>query len=175
MLESWNDPATRHAMLVHWPIVLAFVGLALAVAAAIVRSSAALRWATLACFAGASIGSAMASNAGEAAEHRVKGSSPALTAVEAKALHEHEELGENGWIWALIPAALAAGAFVGRPKIGRTSAWLAAGAGAGVVVWAALTAQAGGELVYKHGLGTPKRVGPYMNEPVVPEDKEVNH
>ncbi|HRQ73012.1 MAG TPA: hypothetical protein PLU35_08300 [Phycisphaerales bacterium] len=156
ILETLQDPHARHAMLVHFPIVLALVGIVpLIIHLAMKARSRGLGLALVAWYAAASIGAALAANSGEAAEEGVEALS--LTPAEQAALERHEELGENGWIWPLIPAAFAAATLVPRPRLRIAAGGLAIAAGAGVAVWVGATAHAGGELVYKHGLGVPAR------------------
>jgi len=77
--------------------------------------------------------------------------------AEEEAVEHHEKLGHNGWMWMLIPAGLMGLTFVPgkRVRIAAASGGLAASLG--VAGWVALTAHAGGELVYVQGLGVPDR------------------
>mgnify|MGYP001226824110 CR=1 FL=1 len=171
MLDTLQDPHARHAMLVHFPIVLALIGVVpLVIHLAMKARSRGLGLALLAWYAAASIGAALAANSGEAAEEGVEALS--LTTAEQAALERHEELGENGWIWPLIPAALAAVTLVPRPRLRIAAAGLALAAGAGVAVWVGATAHAGGELVYKHGLGVPARGAGPLSMPQPRDDHE---
>ncbi len=156
ILDTLQDPHARHAMLVHFPIVLALIGVVpLIIHLAMKGRSRGLGVALVAWYAAASIGAGLAANAGEAAEEGVE--ALVLTPAEQAALERHEELGENGWVWPLIPAALAAVTLVPRPRLRLAAGGLALAAGAGVAVWVGATAHAGGELVYRHGLGVPAR------------------
>lgn len=161
LAASFNDPHSRHAMLVHLPIVMGVLGfLPLAAWLILGRRGRTLPAVALCAYLLASGGAALAARAGEAAEERVEATlSPAAKGV----LHDHEELGENGWVWPLIPAGLCAVAmFMTKPGV-RTGAGLAGlAAGLGVGVWVGLTAHAGGKLVYVHGVGVgvPSATGP---------------
>ncbi len=155
--DAFNDPHARHALLVHIPIALALLGILPALAWLVTGA----RQRTLAlvascCFAIASAGAALAAEAGEDAAESVE--KAGLTTVEKQALEKHEELGENGWVWPLIPCVVLL--LAGFPQKGGLRLGLGALgvlAGAGVGVWVALTGHAGGQLVYTHGLGVPAR------------------
>lgn len=157
MLDALSDPHMRHAALVHLPIVMAAVSPLLILVLALKKfRNNTLLGVSLAALLLGSAGGALASNAGEAAEdslheHRVSWPAGANDAAE-----KHEELGENGWIWPLIPAALLAASAMMKHRAWRVGFGVAALAGSvGVTVWAALTAHAGGELVYRYGMGAP--------------------
>lgn len=156
------DPHARHAMMVHWPIVLMPVALALLVwFAATRRKMKTVGIAAVVAFLGAMAGAGLAAGAGEEAYERVEDASPPLTAAEHDALERHEELGEGAWLWPLGCAALAAGALLPRPKkAGALFLALAVIASLGVTARFAWTAHTGGELVYTHGLGVPSRAAP---------------
>lgn len=154
-LEMLQDPHARHAMLVHFPIVLAFVGVVLLIVLGGLKFRAkGLKAGAIACFLAASIGAAAAASAGEDAEERVE-KSAAMTPAAKAVLAEHEELGENGWIWPLIPAGLVLLSMVPRRGLEIGAGALALAAALGVGVWVAKTAHAGGALVYVHGVGVP--------------------
>lgn len=158
ILESFNDPHARHAMIVHLPIAGSLLGLALlALLAAFRFKPVGLRVAVTAVYAAITVGAVLAADAGEAAEENVEHSVPALTSVEESALEAHEEAGEGAWVWLLAPAALSLGMFVPKKKlrvIAGGATLLAAAASAGWISW---TGHLGGELVYTHGLGVPAR------------------
>ncbi len=158
-MESWNDPHARHAVLVHLPVVFGALGLLPLIALACTGfRSRTLKLVAVVWFLIASGGAALAANSGEDAEKSLKSRLPALTEVEDKAIHEHEELAENGWIWPLIPAALVAITLLPPRGLRIGAGVLAIVAGGGVTGWIALTANAGGKLVYVHGIGVPARV-----------------
>ena len=99
----------------------------------------------------------MAAEAGETASGNLLNLDPPMTGVEARAIERHEELGENGWIWPLIPAVLTMLTFVSKKPIRVGAGVLAVLAAIGVSIWIAATGHAGGRLVYVHGLGVPER------------------
>jgi len=158
MLELMQDPHARHAMLVHWPIVLGLLGVVpAAVLLATLGKSKSARIVGILWFLLASGASGLAANSGEEAEEGVEHGAIALTEAEEEAVEHHEKLGHNGWMWMLIPAGLMGLTFVPgkRVRIAAASGGLAASLG--VAGWVALTAHAGGELVYVQGLGVPDR------------------
>lgn len=163
LLQSLNDPHARHAMMVHLPIAGSLLGLLLTFIWALTRfRSTGLGSAAAVLFLCGSLGAALAARAGEAAADGVEGT--ALSAAEKQALESHEELGENGWIWPLIPAALIGLGLIARtpePKqvnrIRVAMGVLGLVGGVGVAGWVATTAHEGGKLVYTHGLGVPAR------------------
>jgi len=171
-LDMFNDPHARHAMVVHLPIAGSMLAILLTLAWAVTRFRATgLAVAAAILFVCASIGAAMAANAGEAAADRLEGAG--LSTAEHAALEKHEELGERGWIWPLIPAALIGLGLTARapvPKqVNRIRVALGAIgiiAGLGVGAWVASAAHEGGQLVYRHGLGVPARgAGPVAAAP----------
>ena len=162
LAETWNDPHARHAMLVHMPIVLGTLSILPIAGYAISKlKNTTLAITAIVMLVMASIGAGLAAGAGEEAEEKLE-EAVALTALEKAVIHEHEEMGEGGWMWPLIPAVLLAGAvFIPKTPVRWGAVGLALVASAGVGVWVARTAHAGGQLVYVYGLGVPGRsVGP---------------
>ncbi len=156
MLSSFADPHARHALLVHLPIVFGVLGIVPCLVFAVSGfKSKIARVVCIAWFAAASAGAGLAAGAGEEAAEGVE--SAALTPVEKAAIHEHEELGEGGWMWPLIPAVLVAVTLVPKKQVRVGAGVLAAAASVGVAVWIAQAAHLGGRLVYVHGLGVPER------------------
>lgn len=160
LFSLFNDANARHAMIVHWPIVLCGVLPVMALLVlALGHKSRALAALTLACCVGASAGAFAAERSGEDAEHALPMKSGALSVAENRAVQAHEELAENGWVWPLIPGVLAGVALV---RFKSAAPRLAVGGllvltSLGVVWWVATTAHAGGRLVYEFGLGVPER------------------
>ncbi len=151
--DAWNDPSMRHAMLVHFPIVLSLVGLIFTFIAAITWSKCKMfRCAALAIFIIMLGCGYIAEESGENAHDAVEGS---LSEEGEALLHEHEELGEKVWIFSGISLLLVVGSFVPKAKIGRSSAWLAVLGSMWATGWVANTADHGGRLVYEFGAGTP--------------------
>ncbi|MBM4108878.1 MAG: hypothetical protein FJ255_08745 [Phycisphaerae bacterium] len=161
ILDSLKDPHARHAMMVHVPIALGVLGVPLGLALLLTGArSTVLKLVVVACLLMTSAGAALAAQAGEDAEHKLE--ERGLTKIEHDAVHEHEELGEGGWVWPLIPAGLAALTLIPskRRAIPLAAAGLATLASLGVAGWISATAHAGGRLVYEMGIGVPARAAP---------------
>jgi uncharacterized membrane protein len=158
MLESFQDPHSRHAILVHFPIVLGALGIIPAIALAArkfrspITSAICIVW-----FAAAMIALGLASGAGEEAYERVELSQPPLSQIEHDALEAHESLGEGAWLWALPPLALAIATIVPKKKVQIPAGVLLIIAAATLAGFVAVTGHTGGKLVYRHGLGVPQR------------------
>ncbi len=152
-LQTWQDPHARHAMIVHIPIALGALGVLPLLALAATRfTSRPLKLLCIGWFLVASAGAFMAANAGEEAKERVEKTTPAAAKA---ALHDHEELGENGWAWPLIPAGLLVVSLVPRKKLAAAAGVLAIAGALAVTGWVAYTGHTGGKLVYTYGVGVP--------------------
>ena len=161
MLQSFEDPHSRHAVLVHFPIVLGALGLVPAIALACRKfASIPISIVCIAWFATAMAGLGLASNAGEAAYERVEDSRPPLTTAEHDALEEHESLGEGAWLWAIPAVALSAATLVPRKPVRIVSGVLLIGAAGTLAGFVTVAGHTGGTLVYTHGLGVPQRASP---------------
>lgn len=158
-LEALNDEHARHALLVHLPITLSIVGALPLIALAIGGfKNKTLKWVCIGCFTIASAGGYFAMEAGEdATKHIYQEHNPRPTQAEREAIHEHDELGEKVWIWAILPAVLIGVSLVPKRKIAVTAGALGLAAGLWSGVWVVRTGDAGGRLVYAWGLGTPDR------------------
>ncbi len=156
--EAWNDPHARHAFLVHTPLVLGALGVfpLLGLAWRGFKSRP-MRIVCITWFILMSGLAFMAEEAGEAAAGNLLSLDPPMTGAEARAIEHHEELGEDGWIWPLIPGVLTALTFIPKRPIRLGAGILGVIAAIGVSAWVAVTGHAGGRLVYVHGLGVPER------------------
>ncbi len=157
LIRSLSDAPTRHAILVHVPIALGALGVLPLLACAIGRfRSRVLAMVCVGVFVLASGGAALAEGAGEdAAEHAGPLGAPAKQALE-----RHEDLGEGGWVWPLIPASLSALTLVRRRSIAVPAGAVALVAAVGVGAWVSLAGHTGGVLVYTHGINAGPRSTP---------------
>lgn len=156
--ETWNDPHARHAFLVHAPLILGALGVFPLLGLGMRGfKSRPMRIVCVVWFLAMSGVAFMAAEAGESAGFNLNNMDPPMTGAEARAIDRHEELGENGWIWPLFPAALTLVTFVPKRPVRIGAGVLAVIAAIGVSVWVAMTGHAGGRLVYVHGLGVPQR------------------
>lgn len=149
-LEAWGEPAVRHAMIVHFPIVLSVIGLPLAVLAALVsRHRPPVLWTALGVYGLLVVTALMGRWSGEHAEEAIS------LGEEAEAVLElHESLGDRVWILALAACALLAASLLEHRVVRPVTAWLAVAAGLVAAGWIANTAHHGGRLVYAYGAGT---------------------
>jgi uncharacterized membrane protein len=169
--QTWADPQTRHAMIVHWPIVLSVLSLVFVLALAVTMGkNRALRVIALLMCLAAMISGYMGLNSGEHAESSVQvAAGPARDTLE-----EHEELAEKVPLLGTICAGLVAVSFLPKPPIVRkVSVWLALIACVITAGWVANTAHYGGQLVYAHGVGMPE-ANVTSNPPAVPNDSSSN-
>jgi uncharacterized membrane protein len=170
MIQSFQDPHSRHALLVHFPIVLGALGLIPVLVLAVKKfHSPICSVVCVAWFAGAMIGLGLATGAGEEAYERVEVSQPALTKAEHDALEEHESLGEGAWLWAIPALAFSAVTLVPRKSVRVGGGVLLIVAATTLAGFVAITGHTGGLLVYQHGLGVPQRaMFPGAAVPAVP-------
>ena len=160
ILDAWNDPSMRHAMVIHFPVVLSLIGVPFAVAAALVKpKSKALRWAVLALYLVFAATAWVARNSGHDAEEVVEGS---LDDEGHEELEEHEHHGHNLWMWPAGISILIGVSFVSHRWVRLPSAWLAVGVGLIAAERVAHTADHGGRLVYEHGAGAPDRLAEWF-------------
>lgn len=151
--QTWANPQMRHALIVHWPVVLSVLSVFFALALALTMGkNRTLRIVTLLICIGVMVSGYMGLNSGSNAEHAAV--IPAGAAHDT--LEEHEELGEKVPLLGAICAALVLITFLPKPPIvRRVSGWLAFMACLVTAGWVANTAHYGGQLVYKHGIGMP--------------------
>jgi mono/diheme cytochrome c family protein len=149
-LDAWSDPQMRHAMVVHFPVVLSVVTLPLAVLAALWLGKdrgRVFQWITLCAYLVLTVSLYVAGESGEDAEHAA---GPMAEAGELE-LEEHEHHGHNLWQWPLVICVVAGLGFVRVKPVRIAAAWLVVGGGLLVAERVAHTADHGGRLVYVHG------------------------
>ncbi len=182
--EAFADPHARHAITIHLPIV--FIPAAAAVLLAHLGTLVAtkhrnpvLPLVALAMLLIAAAGAGLAAGSGEEAIDLVERDAAPLTQAELDALEHHESLGEGAWMWPTGVALLTALTLIpaGKRKWLPPAATALALAGAlAATTWAALTAHAGGAIVYQHGLGVPDRTqGPAATSFEQSGDHEQDH
>ncbi len=160
IMQMWNDPHARHAMVLHWPIVLAMlapIGV-LAVAMTKGKNRAVTLLALLVCLGGAA-GAFAAARSGHDAAESVEMRYQDITKAEADAVEEHEHMGKRAWLGAL-PGTLCVGlCLIGTRTFKPKAALLvvAFGASAWFAYRIAETADAGGRIVYQYGIGVGER------------------
>ncbi|MGI9014486.1 MAG: c-type cytochrome domain-containing protein [Phycisphaerales bacterium] len=152
MQADWQDPVTRHAIVVHLPVALATLGVGFVIASAVAARSTMLRVIAIVLYALAAGMAWFAAWTGEGAEAAISG---VLPAAASEALDSHEDMAD--WVWiiaASVTGLLLISAF--RSKAVRTIASVAAVVGSLFLAgWVGVTAHYGGTLVYQHGVNVP--------------------
>ena len=152
IFEAMQDPASRHAAFVHLPVALALLApLPLLVSMIVGPKNRMPRYTAIAAYVLLAASAWAAVLSGESAYDHI-GDAPA---VVGSAAHEHEEMAEKVWIFALGAATLAAGGLLRKKAAAETCSWLALGAGVFIAGWVGITAHKGGTMVYRYGTGTP--------------------
>ncbi len=153
IVETFGNPAMRHAMLIHFPVVLSVAGIVLAVlAAALGGRTRALRWTALGVYLALLCSALVARYSGEAADEAMEGS---LTEEGDQELEAHEGHGHNLWIWPAAVTALLGASLLPHKAVRLGAAWLAVGVSVRAADRVAHTAYHGGRLVYLHGAAAP--------------------
>lgn len=150
---SFNDPQTRHAMVVHLPIALSMLGV-LAVLACLLSAgrNATLRWVAVAVYALMVVGLFAALNSGEAAENNLQRQ---MLPAAQQHLEEHEKMADKTW-WiagSVLVLLLVSNLKHKTARIG--SLCLALLVSLFGSLWVGRTAHHGGAMVYQFGVGTP--------------------
>lgn len=151
MIDALQNPAMKHAALVHLPIALATLGVPFALATAIFSKSKAMRWTAVILFAVFAMSAFVAAQSGEDAEHNI---SVQLPAAAEKMIHEHEELAEKVWMFAAGTCVLVVLSAFPAPLLRRGGAWLAVLAAVFTACWVTVAAHHGGSAVYQYAAGT---------------------
>ena len=147
------NPAQRHAMLVHFPIMLAILAMAALIMLAVSRGKSS-RWrtASLVLLGLGIVFTSLASNAGEAAVEQLN---MPLTSQAGQLLETHEEAAESLWIFFTITAILVVPTYFKMMVIRYPAVALSVIAGLVLLLRISMVAHAGGSLVYDHGVGVP--------------------
>lgn len=153
--QTWADPQMRHALIVHWPVVLSVLSAVFTLTLALTMGkNQTLRIIALLICIGVMFFGYMGLNSGENAEHAVQ----IPQGPPHDTLEQHEELAEKVPLLGAICAGLVLITFIPKPPIVRKiSVWLAFIACAVTAAWVGNTAHYGGQLVYEHGIGMPER------------------
>ena len=158
--QSFADPVTRHAMLVHFPIAISVLAVPFVLALCIVpgRRAIAYRLVLGVVLFGTAIVAWQAGEAGEAAETIVE--ARLRTDAAREVLSDHASRGE------IIPILLAANAgLVGLTLVPKRGYRLGLGIAATLLVFMnagiiGVTAHEGGLLVHRHGGSAPAMMMP---------------
>ncbi len=155
-LDTFRSPAMVHALVVHAPISLAFLGLPLVLlAAALKERGAGIRWLAVAAYLGLVIAAVLTLQTGEEARSALPNAPGVIDEAVWNLVHNHEGMAGKVWIFALVTALLTACTAAQSPRMRVTAGTLAVLAALATAGWIGLTGHYGGTLVYVHGLGTP--------------------
>ncbi|MCI0364964.1 MAG: DUF2231 domain-containing protein, partial [Phycisphaerales bacterium] len=167
IFDALKHPAHRHAMLVHWPIALAILGLVLAVLAVLLPKNNLAKIVALGAYGLLLVMSWVTVQSGDAAHD-------AITMPLSNEVHElierHEDMANKLWWFVAGALVLLIVGFFGpqRPSAVRIGAsWIAVVINVIAVGWVSLTAHLGGTLVYEHGVGI-RPPGETMGNQVTP-------
>jgi uncharacterized membrane protein len=152
--ESWQDPAMRHAILVHFPIVIAVLLIPLSFAAMVWRGSGRTALTVLSLIGCLLlIGSAFfAKQAGGEAYDAL---GPAVAPQISEAIGEHATAAVRVWWLGCISGGLLILSCIGKPGWKHTFRLAFFLASVALTVYVAFVADLGGRLVYKDGVGIP--------------------
>ncbi len=142
-----------HAILVHFPIALAIIGVPLVLAVALTASDRlALRWASVATYLVVAASAYAAFWSGDRARELIPNTYPGAIWT---LLETHEAMAATVWIGALITAALLLIGGVRFTWVRIPATTIAFVTSLITAVLVGITAHFGGQLVYKHSIGTP--------------------
>lgn len=159
MLDTFRQPQTLHAALVHLPIAVSIVGLLLVLMLMLGGGkSHGMRWAVFVLYLVGATTAFFAHTSGEAAEHALTlqmADGVVMTPTAKTTLETHEFMGEFVWmplavvsLASLLSVFKSSGVRVTMLVIAVIGSLFSAG-------WVAATAHYGGQLVYVHGVGVP--------------------
>jgi len=152
ILDAFNDPASRHAMLVHMPIALAMLGVPVVIAAALLRGQRPLRIVAILLYVLLAGACMLAVDSGEAAQDDLPGG---ITATLSDVVDAHARVARTTYFAAGgVAILLLLGAFL-PTTIAVGANWLAVIVAVAAGVLVGLTGHRGGIAVYEHGAGTP--------------------
>ena len=172
MLNSFRDPPRLHAMMVHFPIVLAVLGTLATLALLVVRGKVGwLRWVTVGIFLAGAVTGFYTASTGEAADDHLSSANVELTDPANAEFNEHGAMGEKVWMFMAGAGILVALTAVRGPALRSMFLVLALAAALATAAWVAVTAHYGGELVYLHGMGVPQSPNNYPPPKTPPPPK----
>lgn len=170
ILQTFSKPQILHAMAVHFPIVLAILGIPLVYLCTVVSTERnVLLWVALACYAILTATSFLATQSG----HAAAALAPANLGNEAGTLlRRHEMTASKVWIFGAGMSILLILGFIRIRAVRVTVMALAMVGSLATGGWVAVVAHFGGSMVYLHGVGTPamsRQVSPPVSEPQPPD------
>ncbi len=153
LITAIQNPSMRHAILVHFPIVLSIIIIPFALLAALpqCKKSKIFPIITTLLLAAFALSAALAIKAGHNAESHLGN----IIKVISQTVTEHEDAAEYLGYFGLAAALLSLLAFTPKPKLARIGKYLTLIAAALIAAQVGKTAHLGGTMVYKYGAGTP--------------------
>jgi len=155
MLESFENPAMRHAAMVHLPIALAMIGVLFAMLSALASKSRTMRAISVAMYLALAASAWMASMSGEDAQAQMK-RNQAGAAFDI--VDEHEDMAKRIWALGLVTGGLLLLSAIPAGLFRHGGAWLGVLSGVFTAGYVAVAAHHGGKAVYEYGVGTPNPV-----------------
>jgi hypothetical protein len=152
LFSFMGSPSMVHAIMVHFPVVIAILGVPLLLLLAILRDRNDLRWSAIAAYAILLISVWMGVQSGEGAQELVPAT---ITAEASELIEEHEEMAEKAWLFTVAVIVCLVIGFKTATPIRAGSSILALLIGLGGAVWIGVVGHKGGQLVYGHSVGTP--------------------
>ncbi len=152
-MDFFLNPTYQHAMLVHFPVALALVGIPLVYFASVIHSyQNQMRWIAAVTYLILALTAWLAMETGE----RAMGKIPAdWSQAVWDRVETHENMGHQVWIFGLVTAVLLVFSTVRFHSVRSLMAVLAILASIATGGWVAVTGHYGGTLVYLYGAGTP--------------------
>lgn len=156
MLDTLHNPAMVHALAVHAPISLAFLGVPLVIlAASFKEKGATIRWLAVAAYLGLTVAAVITVQTGVGAREALPNEAGVIEEPVWRLVHNHEDMAEKVWVFALVTTLFTACTAAQGPRLRVAAGVLAVLAAIATAGWIGLTGHYGGTLVYVHGLGTP--------------------
>ena len=167
LLAALQNPAMKHAIIVHFPIVLSIIILPFAFITALpcCKKSKTFPIITTLLLAAFAITAALAIRAGHNTESHLGDIIPIIS----QTVHEHEEAAENLGYFGLAAFLISLLAFAPKQKLANIGKWLTLIAVALIATQVGKTAHLGGTLVYNYGAGTPNP----MTQPQYEEENAI--
>lgn len=153
ILEAVQHPPMLHAMVVHFPIVLAMLGVPVVVLCLMfIHRGNGCRWAALAVYVLLAVSAVVVVETGERARDLVPNDlGPDVWSL----IEKHEEMADVLWFFGAVTAGFLAISLVKTPWVRISATIPALAAAVATAVWVSFLAHNGGLLVYHHGVGTP--------------------
>ena len=169
-MYPFDSPPLLHAIVAHFPVALAFLGIPLVYLCAVLNSERdTLRWVATAAYALLLVFAYLAVETGENAQAELPQTLPAEVWDKVDA---HQWWAEQVWIFAGLTALFMALSVVKIRAIRITTTGLAMLLSLVTAVWVGFTGHHGGQLVYECALGTPGMEALYKEPSAEPEEPE---